>query len=202
MRYFIIIYPFLAFFAGIGLAYIQKRHAKPIQAFLFLVTILWSLFFFSIYTKPVTRVTASQWIYEHIPANSILLTESWDDGLPLPIFDMSSKNYIPKQLPVFDPDTAQKWQMMNLLLKQGNYLILSSNRGYGSIPTVPERYPKMKKFYQDLFAGKTSYKEIAQFTSYPSLSYVGIPFTIPDDGAEEAFTVYDHPKVIIFKNEK
>ena len=202
MRYFIIIYPFLAIFAGIGFAYIPKRIPKIVPAALLLITVIWTLFFFSIYTKPVTRITASEWIYKHIPTNSIILTESWDDGLPLPIFDMSNKNYIPKQLPVFDPDTAKKWHTMNLLLKEGNYLILSSNRGYGSIPTVPERYPRMTKFYHDLFAGKTVYKEIKEFTSYPSLSYLGIPITIPDDGAEEAFTVYDHPKVIIFKNEQ
>jgi len=201
MRYFIFIYPFLALFAGIGFAYFPKRIPTFIQALLLLFTIIWPMLFFSLYTKPVTRVSASEWIYQHIPANSILLTESWDDGLPLPIFDMSSRNYIPKQLPVFDPDTTQKWNTMNALLKKGNYLILSSNRGYGSIPTVPERYPKMMKFYHDLLAGKTQYKEVAVFTSYPSLTYMGIPLTTSDDAAEEAFTVYDHPKVIIFKNE-
>jgi len=201
MRYFILLYPFLALFAGIGFAYIPKRVPRVLHGALLFIAVLWTLFFFSIYTKPVTRVTASQWIYNNIPTHSILLTESWDDGLPLPIFDMSAKAYVPQQLPVFDPDTQQKWDKMNALLTQGNYLILSSNRGYGSIPTVPERFPKMKQFYQNLFAGKTAYKEIAQFTSYPSLTYLGIPLTIPDDAAEEAFTVYDHPKVIIFKNE-
>ena len=195
------LYPFLALFAGIGFTYLSKQIPKYISAILLLLVIIWPLLFFSIYTKPITRFTASEWIYRNIPANSILLTESWDDGLPLPIIAMSSRNYKPEQLPVFDPDTAEKWQKMNALLKKGNYLILSSNRGWGSIPTVPERFPLMKKFYEDLFAGRTNYRKIAQFTSYPSLAYLGIPLTIPDDNAEEAFTVYDHPKVMIFKNE-
>jgi hypothetical protein len=105
-----------------------------------------------------------------------------------------------QELPVFDPDTQQKWDKMDSLLGQGDYLILSSNRGWGSIPTVPERYPQMTKFYHDLFAGKTDYKKVAEFTSYPSLTYLGIPITIPDENAEEAFTVYDHPVVMIFKH--
>jgi len=201
MRYFIILYPFLAIFAGFGFMSFSSQVKKPVWLTLLFFVILWPMFFFSIYTKPITRFTASEWIYYHIPANSVILTESWDDGLPLPVFDMSDRNYIPKQLPVFDPDTAQKWATMNSLLSQGNYLILSSNRGWGSIPTVPERYPQMIKFYHDLFAGRTSYKKIADFTSYPSLGYLGIPLTIPDDSAEEAFTVYDHPHVMIFKNE-
>src|SRR5258708_19839561 len=83
---------------------------------------------------------------------------------------MAGRNYIPKQLPVFDPDTPDKWATMNSLLRQGNYLVLSSNRGWGSMPTVPERFGLMRNYYQDLFAGQTSYKEIAQFTSYPSLT--------------------------------
>jgi len=57
----------------------------------------------------------------------------------------------------------------------------------------------MTRFYQGLFAGKLPYKKVAEFTSYPSLTYLGIPLTFPDDCAEEAFTVYDHPRVMIFK---
>jgi len=201
MRYFIMLYPFLALFAGIGFAYLSKIVPRYVSAILLIIVFLWPLLFFSIYTKPITRVSASDWIYKNLPTNSVILTESWDDGLPLPIYDMSARNYKPIQLSVFDPDIPQKWTTMNKDLNQGDYLILSSNRGWGSIPTVPERFPLMKKYYEDLFAGKTNYKEIAQFTSYPSLSYLGIPLTIPDDNAEEAFTVYDHPKVMIFKNE-
>jgi hypothetical protein len=91
---------------------------------------------------------------------------------------------------------------MNDLLASGNFLILSSNRGWGSIPTAPDKYPRMTDFYRNLFGGQSSFKKIKEFTSYPSLDYLGIPITIPDDWAEEAFTVYDHPKVIIFQKDK
>lgn len=200
MRYFLIIYPFLALISGIGFTYFYQQTNKILSSILFFFIVIWTLLFFSIYTKPITRVTASHWIYLSIPQKSVILTESWDDALPLSLATLPSSNYNIQELPIFDPDTPQKWDKMHTLLSQGDYLILSSNRGWGSIPTVPERYPLMTRFYHDLFAGKTSYQKIAEFTSYPSLSYVGIPLTIPDDSAEEAFTVYDHPKVIIFKH--
>jgi 4-amino-4-deoxy-L-arabinose transferase-like glycosyltransferase len=200
MRYFLILYPFLAILAGIGFTYFAKQTNKYIQAILLFIVILWPLLFFSIYTKPITRVSASEWIYTHIPQKSVILTESWDDALPLPLDGIPTSVYTIQELPIFDPDTQQKWQKMDSMLSQGDYYILSSNRGWGSIPTVPQRYPKMTKFYQDLFAGKTDYKKVAEFTSYPSLDYLGIPITIPDDNAEEAFTVYDHPVVMIFKH--
>lgn len=200
MRYFFIIYPFLAILAGIGFTYFSQQTNKFIQGLLFFAVIIWPLLFFSIYTKPISRVTASEWIYEHVPANSVILTEAWDDALPLPIYGGSVKTYNIQELPVFDPDTPQKWQKIDTSLSKGDYYILSSNRGWGSIPTVPERYPLMTKFYKDLLAGKTDYKKVAEFTSFPSLNYLGIPITINDEGAEEAFTVYDHPVVMIFKH--
>jgi len=133
-----------------------------------------------------------------IPDENIILSEHWDDALPLSI-QKSQKRFTIYELPVFGPDNPQKWNEMGALLEKGDYLILSSNRGWGSIPTVQERYPQMTLFYKELFADKLEYKKIATFTSYPSLNYLGIPITFPDDNAEEAFTVYDHPKVMIFK---
>lgn len=202
MRYFLLLYPFLAIFAGVGFTLLIKHWNKYLKVAALFFVLVWPLFFFSIYTQPHSRVTASQWIYNTIPNNSVLLSEHWDDALPLPMNPPSPKMYTINELPVFDPDSTEKWQKMDGLLAQGDYLILSSNRGWGSIPTVPERYPKTKTFYENLLAGKTDYKNVAEFTSYPSLHYLGLPIEFPDDWAEEAFTVYDHPKVMIFKHER
>lgn len=197
MRYFIFLYPFLSFFAGMGVPTLIKRRAWLVSIVLFLV-LLWPSAFFSIYTKPHSRIAASNWIYDNIPHNSIILTEHWDDSLPLPV--NLNKTYTTTQLRIFDKDTPEKMQLINQMLNQGDYLIISSTRGYKSIFTAKEFFPDTNKLYEDLFSNKTSYKKIAEFTSYPSFKYIGVPIEIPDDNAEEAFTVYDHPRVVIFKN--
>jgi len=196
MRYFIIIYPFLAIYAAIGFSAVAKRLNLLLQVLLMILIFVWPLSYLSIYIHENTRVSATQWIYRNIPEGSTILSEHWDDALPLM---MESRNYNNQLLPVFDPDNTEKWNKMDNLLQIGDYLILSSNRGWGSIPTVPKKYPLMTNFYKDLFAGNLQYKKIKEFTSYPSLTYLGIPLTVPDDIADENFTVFDHPKVMIFK---
>ncbi len=199
MRYFIFLYPFLALLSAIGFQHHLQKQKNMIKGTILFICFLWPLSFISIYLHPHSRVTASTWIYANIPNNSILLSEYWDDALPLPIMSQS-KHFFVEQLHVFDPDTSEKWHEMERLLYQADYYILSSNRAWGSISTVPEKYPRMSKFYKDLFAGKTQYMKVHEITSYPSLSYLGIPITFIDDWSDESFTVYDHPKVIIFKN--
>ena len=158
--------------------------------------------FSSIYSNKNSRVEASEWIYKNLPNGSYILSESWDDWLPLGVENNYGKQFSGEQLPVFDSDTPEKWQKMNDMLMRSDYYILSSNRGWGSIMTVPEKYPLMSKFYKELLENKNkNYKKIKEFTSYPSLNFLNISLKFPDQWSDENFTVYDHPKVIIYKHE-
>lgn len=208
LRYFIYLYPFFAISGGFGFYWLLERLRKKLNNktvfylvyfILYITLFIWPLMFSSIYLNKNTRVEASVWIYKNLPNNSIILSESWDDALPLLSFSNYNKQFQSEQLPVFDPDTKEKWEKMNYLLQKGDYYILSSNRGWGSIPTVPKKYPLMSRFYDDLLAGKNSqYKKIKEFTSYPRIEIGRWKLEINDDWADEGFTVYDHPKVIIF----
>lgn len=206
MRYFIFLYPFLAIFAAIGFYYVTTFARKYFQYWYLLLVLvligsilLWPLMFLSIYTKDHPRVAASKWIYENIPQGSTLSCEHWDDCLPLAVDGKSAALYQTETLTLYDPDTMEKWDKIDSQLEKIDYIVLSSNRLWGSIPTVPERYPITTMFYQDLFSQKRGFTKVAEITSYPSLRYLGIPIDFPDDWAEEAFTVYDHPKIIIFR---
>src|SRR3989344_1356548 len=201
MRYFYFLYPFIAIFAGFGMAKIAQSHPRFTIPILLLI-IIWPLSFMSIYLRPHSRVMASQWLYQNIPAGSVITAEHWDDALPLSLdSDRYAQRYNIIELPVFENDTEDKWRRMEELLERADYLILTSNRGYGSIGTVPERYPQMSQFYTDLFASKTAFKKVQEITSYPTIPFglSGIP--LDDQWAEEAFTVYDHPKITIFKKQ-
>lgn len=196
MRYFIFIYPFLAIFAGFGFYHLVWNRNFVYKLTLIFIFLVWPLAFFSIYTKNNSRLKASLWIYKNIENKSLILVEHWDDPLPFPLKDSYGKSFSLESLPVFDPDTEQKWEKMNYLLQKGDYLVLSSNRAWGSISAVPKKYPLMSKFYKNLFEEKLAYKKIKEFASYPSIGSIDIP----DDLAEENFTVFDHPKIIIYKN--
>ena len=219
LRYFIIIYPFLAIFTGIGInSFLEKIKNKNLFVICHLsfviLLLIWPLMFSSIYFHKNTRVEASEWIYKNLPNNSYILSEYWDDALPMSVANNYGKVFSGNQLKVFDPDTQEKWQIMNQELVKADYYILSSNRGWGSIPTVPKKYPIMSKFYEDLFAsrchperaerveGSYCYKKIKEFTSYPQFQISNFKFQINDDWSDEGFTVYDHPKVLIYKNVK
>ncbi|MGI5826003.1 MAG: hypothetical protein ACOX50_01170 [Patescibacteria group bacterium] len=168
---------------------------------LFSFLIIYPLSFVSIYTRPVTRVAASSWIYENAATGITIANEHWDDPLPLPLPNTNPLIYKGEILPLYDPDTEEKWGKISDQLNKTDYLVLSSNRLSGSIPQNPERYPKTSRYYEALFEGSLGFEKVAEFTSYPCFPPFGKKhwFCLNDSSAEEAFTVYDHPKVIIFK---
>jgi hypothetical protein len=220
MRYFLPIYPFVCLIFTALLS--QFKVKKSVIIFILILNLIYSLAFLSIYSRPNSRVQASKWISRNIPQNSILSSEYWDDALPL-----GYSNYQGETLALFDPDTPEKWEKINQSLDQIDYLIMSSNRLWATIPRVPDKYPIASEFYKNLFSRKTNFTLVKQFVSYPGFffsflkscyyfgptnypglktswfsvdkncSYPGI--YLRDDTAEEAFTVYDHPQVLIFK---
>ncbi len=220
MRYFYPIYPFLAIPAGFYLSLIWKKvNSLPLRIIILILILYWPISFISIYMRPHSRVQASAWISHNIPSGSTLSCEYWDDCLPL----SGNGEYRIIQYPLYDPDTSSKWQDMENRLGETDYLILSSNRLYGSIASVPEKYPITSRFYADLFSGHLGFVKVAEFTSRPNIPVPGIKFcftppfvnygqivkstqecSLPgisfvDDYADESWTVYDHPKVIIFQ---
>lgn len=199
MRYFYFLYPFSALFIAVGIKSLISR-SRFVTAVLLLGAAVWTISFMTIYSRPHSRVTASQWIYSNIPAGRVIAVEHWDDALPLMITGYN-RSYQFVELPVFAPDTEEKWQIMNDSLSKADYYILSSNRGYGSIGKVADRFPKMSQYYVDLFAERTDFELEAEFNSYPSLCLPIVNLCLPfnDQWIDEAFSVYDHPRVLIFK---
>ncbi len=198
MRYFYILYPLFAISAGYLLMELFKK-SRIFFSIVLAAVLIWPLMFMAIYTRPHSRVSASRWMFQNIPVGSVLAQEHWDDALPVSFDNYSSQQYEIIQMPVFGPDDDAKWKEIHGDLQKAHYIVFTSNRGYGSIGSVPERYPKMGKFYNDLFAGKLEFRKFQEFTSYPGLTFGGLKFEIPDQWSEEAFTVYDHPKITIFK---
>jgi len=223
MRYFLLIYPFvcLAFTALLS----QFKIKKSTITFILILNLIYPLAFLSIYSRPNSRVQATTWINQNISQDSVISSEYWDDALPL-----GYSNYQSESLAFFDPDIDEKWLKINDSLNKIDYLIMSSNRLWASIFRLPDKYPIASKFYADLFSEKLNFVPYQRFVSYPGFSlsflkscfyfgptnYPGLKTSwfsvdkncsypgiyLRDDTAEEAFTVYDHPQVLIFAKQK
>ena len=206
LRYFLPLYPFLALFAGWlvvwtwdwarGRSKGLRVAAGALGGVVLLGTFLWALAFIQIYREPVTRVQASEWMYENIPPGSTIATEHYDDPLPFNMFGYNAYGgmYEGIELTNYWEDTPEKLEKLLGDLGQADYIAMSSGRLSTSIPRLPMRFPFTTRYYELLQAGELGFEQVAEFTSYPRL--LGIEFN--DDRAEEQFTVYDHPKVQIF----
>lgn len=160
-------------------------------------TFLWAFAFTRIYARPHSRVQASDWIYENVPRDSVIGNEHWDDALPLSFPDRNKQQVYPveEQMPMYDEDTPEKLEKVLDLLDGVDYIFLSSNRLFLSIPRLPMRYPMTTEYYRLLFNGELGFDLAAKITSFPNLG----PLQLNDEGSEEAFTVYDHPQVHVFR---
>lgn len=201
IRYTVPIIPFLLISSSIFLIKIRSKF-KTLGNILIgttiLATVVWALAFFSIYTRTQTRIAASEWVYHNVPNGAKILTEQWDDGLPIPIEQFSPAQYQITPLAIYDTDNLSKIDYLSSNLSNADYIIFNSRRLYGTLIHLADKYPITSKYYNLLFEGKLGYKEVNEFASYPSI----FGFKINDDSSEETFQVYEHPKVLIFKNEK
>ena len=173
-------------------------------------SVLFALGMDSIYSTNMTRVVASQWIYNHIPAGATITYEIWDDSLPImapPAYTNSlgegytSSGHLidPGQyqevgLALYDPDTLAKAQQLSAQLASASVVVMSSQRLLDSIPKLPDRYPMASRYYTLLFGGQLGFKLAAHFEEHPHV----LGFVLNESSADESFSVYDHPPVWIF----
>ncbi len=176
-------------------------YAAPLLMALVLIgTAIWALAFVNgVYGSTHPWIQASRWFYENAPDGSVILWEYWDDPLPLqlsePGMNMAAHGFRHIAWGPFEEDTPQKFELMKSMLRQADFISIASNRIYRAVPRLPQRYPMTIRYYQLLFEGKLGFEKAAEFTAYPRLD--GLVFV--DDDADESFTLYDHPKPMIFR---
>ena len=193
LRYLLPIAPFLCLAAAAAVLSLRRYGvARPVVGgALLAATVMWALAFTTIYREPQTRVAASAWITETLPTGSTVVNEHWDDGLPVggsPLYEF-------RELPVFDPDDAAKLRLLHERLAGADLYVLSSPRAWKTIGRLPRRFPLMARFYELLREEQLGWHLAARFESKPGL--LGI--SVDDLGAEEAFWVYDHPPVELYR---
>ena len=216
LRYLLPIYGALTIFGAWALVQVwtwgrgQRGLRRTVGLALPLISVLltlgWAYAFTRIYTLPHSRVMAARWFADHAPAGSSVMVELWDDPLPLQVTTATwGGTYQGVQSAPYAEDDASKYAgtfndegqtATGLLaqLDQADYITLTSNRIYDSTSRLRMRYPVLMRYYHYLFTGELGFTLVAEVTSYPTI----LGLEIPDQPAEEAFHVYDHPRVLIF----
>ncbi|UCD98043.1 MAG: hypothetical protein JSV42_13940 [Chloroflexota bacterium] len=142
---------------------------------------------------------------------------AWDDGLPVRLdgYDGFGGIYEPGlNFDMYEDDNPNKLSRFYDILDHTEYILISSSRQWGSLPRIPERFPMTSEYYRNLlgcppensiewcynnaqvgnFQGNLGFDLVQVFQSDPSIGSI----SLNDQASEEAFTVYDHPKVFIF----
>ncbi len=163
-------------------------------------SVFWALAFVNgVYGTEHSWVTFSRWIYANVPDGSCIAWEHWDDRLPTdlpePNANPGAHRYFQPQLPMYDDDNQQKYELLRDTLLNCDYIVLATNRLWRTIPGLPQRYPMSTRYYAALFSGELGFEQLYTVETPPQLG----PFKIDDQSADESFTVYDHPKPILFK---
>ncbi|MBI2886385.1 MAG: glycosyltransferase family 39 protein [Chloroflexi bacterium] len=177
-------------------------------------TVWYALAFTNIYRQDHPALRLSRWINDNVPRGQLILKEHWEEGVP----DLGQ--YRVEELALYEPDDSQKTARLAEQLSRADYLVFYSNRLYGTIPRLPERYPVSSRYYQLLFSGRLGYQLVHSTEAYPSFLGVtwrddtfrrpGLPapggaqsgntgLALEPGAADESFTVYDHPKTLLFK---
>ncbi len=228
VRYMIPLIPFFCIFAARLLmdltAWLSRRWASArVLGAVLAALVLGSTFFYAtaymaVYRNPHPWIEASVWMFKNIPEGSTILKEHWDDGLPTgiePWMDprvtrsMGPHNYRQEDIPVYEmfghptDDTPVKKNNYADLLERGQYISIASKKlWYTLTDSSPEfrpkgfnKYPVTSRYYRALWTGLLGYKMVAEINNFPRL----FGWVHPDDMAEESFSVYDHPRVYVFK---
>ncbi|MSQ28445.1 MAG: phospholipid carrier-dependent glycosyltransferase [Dehalococcoidia bacterium] len=192
-----------------------SRLPMAIVVFIGVATVWYGLAFLNIYRQDHPAVRMGRWIAANAPAGATILKEHWEEGVPF----LEGHRIV--ELPMYEPDNAAKLDHLAGNLAAGDYVLFYSNRLYGTVPRLPQRYPMATAYYRNLFGGALGYELVATTSASPSLLGVtwhedtlsrpqlpaprGLP---PADGmlvlepgyADESFTAYDHPLTLLFQN--
>jgi len=173
-----------------------KPKLRPLATMAFAYSFAWCVAVAAIYGRPHPRMEASRWIVENIPPKTpIAIETSWDEGLPISWVPPGDGGLNAQKLESYDLDTPKKRAHLEQVLSQSKWIFISSGRSWQTIPRWPQKWPMMTQFYRALFAGELGFDKKKEFTNYPGIG----PLRFPDDGLEEALSVYEHPRVLLFQ---
>jgi len=177
--------------------------------------------YLSIYLNKDVRESASEWIYKNIPDNARILSET-ANVVDIPLFIsntiFSNKRFEVASFDFYNIDTSKELQdALVSNVKTADYIFIPSKRIFAShtcfLKTIPDfgysidrckklraLYPVVNEYYDKIENGELGFKLVQTITSYPSITIFGKTLLeLNDEGADETWTVFDHPVIRIYK---
>jgi len=210
-------FPLFSLFAILFFLQIAKKRVISITIIIIIIVITFipGIAYLSIYTTTDVRFIASEWMYNNIPEESKILTET-ANAIDIPV---PTSHYFVNSFNFYDLDQSIELQNnLNKALVEADYIIIPSRRIFSNhtclSPNTPQiiqnelarckelekTYPLLNAYYRDLFSGKRGFQKVAEFNSFPKISFIGKTLLeFPDEDAEETWTVFDHPVIRIYK---
>ncbi|MBI2617821.1 glycosyltransferase family 39 protein [Candidatus Gottesmanbacteria bacterium] len=212
--------PILPFFALFTAYYIDRiaylimssraKSRDPMTQYVIFVlcilTFLPGIAFMSIYSQPDSRISASYWIWTTLPDKSYVLSETANVvdipvGLPKGIVPQKDFEVISFDFYHLD-ESPELFNQLITHLSKADYIFIPSRRIFANHLRLYSSYPLVTRYYELLFTGKLGFEKVEEFSSYPTIGIGPIFLEIPDEAAEETYTVFDHPVIRIYKKEK
>lgn len=196
-RYLLPIVPLLCLWGAAVLTHWAERGrgGRWLRFAVLALTALYAAAFASIYAREHPVRQASAWLYEHVPAGSRVLTPEWDEGFPFHLPDRSPERYRGVQFPFYEPDSEAKARRLAAELAAADVVAFPTRRIPGSVTRAEATFPVSARFFRLLWAGDLGFRLEQVFTARPGL----LGLELPSELADESFSVYDHPKVVIFR---
>jgi len=202
---------------------LEIKVIKIIKIIIIIISILPGLAYLAIYQNPDIRFQASDWIYKNIPENSKILSET-ANVIDIPIIPNNNyKDYKSYKILSFDfynvdESLALRYDLQKAI-GEADYIFVPSRRIWANHTCIQvqsskfkvqsesekckelkENYPILNQYYKDLFSGKLGFTLIKEFESYPKIEiFSKTIYKIPDETAEETWSVFDHPVIRIYK---
>jgi len=152
-----------------------------------------------------------------LQGSAIANESTWDDGLPLRMDGYDPFGGIYQgglNFEMYWDDNGDKLERFVDTLNDADVILITSSRQWASTTRLPKRYPLTSAYYRYLAGcpagqsievcynllepgddhGRLGFKLTKVFQSSPRIGAL----KINDQFSEEAFTVYDHPKVFVF----
>ncbi len=231
MRYMQPLTPFLMLFGAVMLVQMPwKKWRLGVGTAVLVTTTLYAFAFVNQYQQDHPWNFASAWVYANIPPGTLILSEQWDDALPTSMwFDGEWRQRSEYQnaeltwLTRTGERDSEENLMANLnLLAEADYLTIMTNRTYGVVPRLPQKFPISSQYHQLLFDGSLGYEPAYLVDRHPNLfgmylyadtfgepelrppkrvtTYLDARPHLNFGRADESFIVYDQPLTIVFRN--